>query len=164
MCRQDEFLDSNGQCTPCDSNCDGGCQDATGHCNRCKDGRVLKNGVCECPASFVKTVDGQCVCPEGLKVNATGECVIVCQTGQFLWQAECFDCYEGCEQCEDDSGKCNTCKAGFDIDTFGNCQCPAGFRYESSNDSCVEDRCQDGEYRKDGVCTACGANCEQCED
>ena len=141
QCKEDELLDSNGNCFTCGANqiiSNGQCICATGyvknHCGvctlSCGNGQFPFQGGCAiCPLNTVfKAEINGCGCPDGEYKNNFGVCEklilrpVDCPDGQYFDDNKgCVTCPGSCKTCSSAS-KCLTCAtAGYAPNQEGKC-------------------------------------------
>ncbi|CAG9327430.1 unnamed protein product [Blepharisma stoltei] len=147
-CGETEYVDENGNCQKCPSECSWICSRA-GTCNLCYDDLCYKCtkyeiGACtQCVENAVLS-SGQCECQSGY-IKQGSQCVEKCSDGFYLdsGSQSCLSCPENCLKCMDQNS-CMICKSGF-FPQHGKCECAAGYFADSSNN-----------------CLKCGASCLTC--
>ena len=172
------FVDSNGNCVPCDASCltcdgpnDSDCTSCvapnvvnkdSGKCEPPCDtnnGFVLINGVCypcdsTCATCSGKT-DTDCeTCVSGL-ILSNGQCLPPCDTdnGFVLINKQCLPCSDTCKTCKDVSNfDCTSC--------FDPLILQAGACIEKPIDCAIEN----GFVMVNGVCLPCDKSCLTCSD
>ncbi|KAL4512376.1 hypothetical protein ABPG72_005378 [Tetrahymena utriculariae] len=151
-----QFIDSNGFCQNCSSECLK-CQGTANTCIDCLNGQYLKkvNNTCgscgdgfyedgsfcfQCDVSC-KTCSGQfndsCLsCNESYSLNSKYKCVSVCPDNTFSQNNICQDCDPSCATCSQ-AGKCSTCPTGQYIFNNTLCQtCPSNYYGDDASKSC----------------------------
>ncbi|KAL4474827.1 hypothetical protein ABPG74_001523 [Tetrahymena malaccensis] len=169
-----QFIDSNGFCQNCSSNCLK-CQGNANYCIDCQSGLYLKKldntcGPCgdgfyingsfclQCDNSC-KTCNGQqqnnCLsCSGSLNLNSNNQCVNPCPDKTFSLNNVCQACDPSCATCSQ-TAKCSTCPAGQYIFNNALCQaCPSNYYGDDASKSCKQ--C-------DSSCLTCnGASSSNC--
>ncbi|CAG9327438.1 unnamed protein product [Blepharisma stoltei] len=135
-CGETEYVDENGNCQKCPSECSWICSRA-GTCNLCYDDLCYKCtkyeiGTCiKCVENAVLS-SGQCECQSGY-IKQESQCVEKCSDGFYLDEStqSCISCLSNCSKCSNVES-CTICKTGF-IERNGKCECSDGHFLDSSN-------------------------------
>ncbi|KAI5622037.1 proprotein convertase subtilisin/kexin type 5, partial [Silurus asotus] len=166
-CGPFKFLNEQGECEQCHSNCKLCWGPMADECNICNDGLFLvaSSYICtsSCPAgTFGNKTTGHCEdCPPGcdkcdkaqqcLKCRSrlylqNGLCVSNCSIG-YPEGGVCRSCAERCVSCENEPGYCLSCEQ----------------QYLLHRHTCVV-HCPEGYYIKSNVCEQCPNSCTQCDE
>ncbi|KAL4460055.1 hypothetical protein ABPG73_001733 [Tetrahymena malaccensis] len=167
------FVDLNGECKPCSSNCDV-CSSQT-VCLTCSSGYLLNiDSACvsECSQSFVPdSAHSKCVCRSNSSLQNK---YCHCDAKYLDIDGVCQQCPQNCDQCSSQT-VCSTCSSRYFLQIDNTCaiQCPRTFVQDQSNNRCVcrpnsilqNDICtciSSGFIDIDDVCQPCPAYCDQC--
>ncbi|ELP84793.1 protein serine/threonine kinase, putative [Entamoeba invadens IP1] len=138
ICQTNTYSHGNSsQCLQCSDNCSS-CNNTNGNCITCISGFGLdKKFNCN-------------ICPTGTYANSTNNKCQQCDINTYQskqGQTFCNTCDINCETCDNISGKCLMCYAGYGLGHNGNCEI-----------------CVDGYYSLGGTlsCLACPSECTNC--
>ncbi|CAG9327429.1 unnamed protein product [Blepharisma stoltei] len=154
-CNATEYVDENGNCQKCPSECSWICSRA-GTCNLCYDDLCYKCtkyeiGTCIQCVENAALSSGQCECQSGY-IKQGSRCVEKCSDGFHLDAStqSCIGCLSNCLKCSNGES-CTICKTGF-VERNGKCECSDGYFLDSSNNC---SKC-------DISCLTCSINSSNC--
>ena len=84
---------------------------------------------------------------------------IRCKNNYYLKNNKCFECSDGCINCDITQG-CTRCEKGYYLKDGTCTTCPAGCSKCENETSCSE--CKDGYYISGNQCIECDSNCISC--
>ncbi|KAF6757699.1 TNFR/NGFR cysteine-rich region family protein [Ephemerocybe angulata] len=145
------------KCQPCPSNCDT-CDQGISGTGRCLKPTIPnKPSTCNC-VNGVCGANGQCECTTGFEAGADGVACGKCASGFFRSSTgDCKVCGLGCNQCEDTTGTCTSCRPGFTQDGSDKSICNAPAQVRSNGQVCPA-----GSFGNGADCGVCNSACDAC--
>ncbi|EWS75215.1 leishmanolysin family protein (macronuclear) [Tetrahymena thermophila SB210] len=158
-CSDGRFLDSQNQCTLCQSPCKN-CTDSATKCTSCITDYTFNSSTNTCSP----ICDLSCLTCSSPK-DAT-KC-LSCSDGYFLSSGKCQQCSSPCSKCVDSASKCLSCITNYTFDNPSNSCKP---NCDSSCKTCSQPidqnnclSCNDGSFLDGTKCSPCSSPCKTCD-